>query len=68
MIFIWATKSFGKILLGHEIFWKNFDGRQNLFLIIIILFLSLFHNFGFLVISFENLKLTVKCLNGVHTM
>ena len=68
MIFIWATKSFGKILLGHEVFWKNFDGLQNLFLIIIILFISFFHNFCSLVISFENLKLTVKFFIGVYTV
>ena len=54
MIFTWTAKSFGKILRGHEIFSKTFDGlKKNFF--VIFLFLS----FCFLVISFQNLKLTV---------
>ena len=42
-VFVGAMKYFRHILMGHEIFFKIFDGRRNIFLcsIFIILFFKL---------------------------
>ena len=42
-VFVWVMKYFRHILMGHEIFFKIFDGPQNIFLcsIFVILFFKL---------------------------
>ena len=42
-VFVGVMKYFRHILMGHEIFFKNFDGSRNIFLcsIFIILFFML---------------------------
>ena len=43
MVFVGAMKYFRHILMGHEIFFKIFDGLRNIFLcsIFIVLFFKL---------------------------
>ena len=46
-----AMKYFSHILMGHEIFFKIFDGSQNIFLCSFFIILFLFHKISKLAIK-----------------